>query len=371
VSSQPHAGVEPSPPTGCVRWGLTCEDVHTFDAAERWVATCDELRVDAISAPEGPTVFEDPLVKLTLLARASSSQLLGTIVTAPRLRHPAILANAFSTLQRLSGDRMFVGIGVGDLSLIQIGEPPAKVAELERYAAAVKALCAGETIEYDGKRLRIAHARPVPLWLGADGPRTLELAGRIADGVIVGQASHPDIVTFVRRNLAAGAAAAGRDVDDIMVWYMCRIDIADEPNAAVRTEGLDRYAARQANFLWRIAGSPRAQETRERILARKGLDLGEEIAHRLAAYGAEFSQEHAFTTNHNVDLLASHGLTDWAGDLLYLSGPVDHVVTRAKALMAAGAENFIVPLMGTSTMEQRIARAATIAPVFDTLRTPR
>jgi alkanesulfonate monooxygenase SsuD/methylene tetrahydromethanopterin reductase-like flavin-dependent oxidoreductase (luciferase family) len=272
-------------------------------------------------------------------------------------------------LQKLSDGRMFLGVGTGDLALIQLGQRPAKVADLETYARALKALMNGESVEVDGKRFQIAAvAKPVPLWLGADGPRMLELAGRMADGVIVGQASHPDIVRYVHANLARGASAAGRNVDEIDVWYTCRIDISDEPNAAVRKPGLDRYAARQANFLWRIAGYPPPEQTRAAVLAKKGLELSDDVAHRLAEYGSEFSQEKGFTTNYNVDLLAKHGLTDWAGELLYLSGPADHVIKRMRGLMAAGARNFVVPLIGANSLEERMARSRLIAPVFDSLR---
>src|ERR1700684_513448 len=88
VSTTVGATTEPSTD---VRWGLMLEDMVSFEAIDRWTRHCDELEVDAISVPEGPTIFEDPIAKLSLLARASTSQLLGTIVTAPGLRHPAVL----------------------------------------------------------------------------------------------------------------------------------------------------------------------------------------------------------------------------------------------------------------------------------------
>ncbi|HRE42371.1 MAG TPA: LLM class flavin-dependent oxidoreductase, partial [Terricaulis sp.] len=115
-------------------------------------------------------------------AQHTKTALLGTVVTCPGLRHPAVHANTLQELQRLSGGRIFCGIGTGDLALIEMGEKPYKMADFVAYATAVRELTAGREIEWNGRplRMRTEPVEPVPLWFGADGPRGIAEAGRVA-----------------------------------------------------------------------------------------------------------------------------------------------------------------------------------------------
>ena len=155
----------------------------------------------------------------------------------------------------------------------------------------------------------------------------------MADGVIVGQAGHPDIVRHVHRNVEAGARAAGRNLADVDVWFTCRIYVCDRPNGAIYTDGLDEYGARQARYFWRTAGSPSADEVVDRIEQRKGIRLPEEIARRLVAYNLAFDHANAWSGSKvNVELLDRYELRDWAGRMFYISGTVDDVAARVRQL---------------------------------------
>jgi alkanesulfonate monooxygenase SsuD/methylene tetrahydromethanopterin reductase-like flavin-dependent oxidoreductase (luciferase family) len=288
--------------------------------------------------------------------------LLGPILSVPGIRNPLVHANTLATLQRLSEGRTFLGIGAGDFGRIDLGLKPATRAELTDYAATVRTLTSGAAADYEGHRLQMQwSAGAVPVYLGADGPKALAAAGAMADGVIVGQGSQPDLVRHARRHLDAGAVAAGRRPGDVDLWCTSRIYVCDRPNGAIYVDGLDEYGARQCRYFWRTSGSPSETEVVARLRERKGIDLPEDIAQRFVAFNRAFDHQNAWSgSKANVELLDQYGLREWAGQTFYVSGPLDDVVSRVRALVDAGARNFLVPAI----TEDRFEAAEHTAAVF-------
>ncbi len=333
---------------------------------DRWGRHAEAVGATFLSTGEGAAVFEDPYISLAMLARVTERALLGPVLSVPGLRDPIVHANTMATIQRLSGGRAVLGLGVGDLGRLDVGLPPATVAELVEYAGTVRTLTAGEPVEVDGRHLQVRWATDqVPVYLGADGPKSQRAAGAMADGVVVGQAGHPSMVAQVLRNVGDGATGAGRRSEDLAVWFTCRIVVTDRPNGAIYLDGLDEYGARQAHYLWRTSGSPSADDVAARIEARKGIRLDDDIARRLVAYNQDFNRSDAWShgSKTNVDLLEKHGLRDWAGRMFYISGPVDECAERVRGLVDAGARNFLVPAI----VGDRCAAAEQVAAVFDRL----
>src|ERR1017187_1988707 len=135
---------------------------------------------------------------LTLAATRSSRLLIGTAGTHPATRHPAITAAAAPTAAgEMAGGGRILGIGAGDRPLLALGLEPSRLATVEAAISAIRQLWRGETVNLrtDGSRpgefsLTGAHLRfparaGIPVFVSASGPKTLDLAGRIADGVIL------------------------------------------------------------------------------------------------------------------------------------------------------------------------------------------
>src|SRR4051794_30855164 len=153
---------------------------------EEFARTSEALGADALAWGESPTQFHDPYLSMALTAKATDRVLLGTVMTCPGLRHPATLANTFLELQRISGGRIFCGIGTGDLALIEMGEKPFSMDDFVEYSRTLRGLMAGETVTWNGNTFRIQFPieQSVPVWYGADGPRGIHAAGQFADGII-------------------------------------------------------------------------------------------------------------------------------------------------------------------------------------------
>lgn len=144
-------------------------------------------------------LWEDPFVHLALAAQRTSRIGLGTAVLIPTERSEMATASAIAAVARISGGRFRACFGTGATARRTMGQRPMTLRALESYVTAVRGLLAGATVTIDGKPARMLHAdgmtatRPVDLeiWLSVFGPRGLQLAGNIADGIIGAPAPHP------------------------------------------------------------------------------------------------------------------------------------------------------------------------------------
>jgi 5,10-methylenetetrahydromethanopterin reductase len=100
----------------------------------------------------------------------------------------------------------------------------------------VRRLAAGETIDFEGRQMHL-HAsldHPVPVYMAANGPKALELAGEVADGVITVAGIAPDLIERMRARVAVGAERAGRSLDDIELCFGTFCHVTDDQREAAR-----------------------------------------------------------------------------------------------------------------------------------------
>src|SRR2546425_7280411 len=149
---------------------------------------CEATGWDGLLVTDTQCLAAEALVELSLGVAATSRIRLGTGVTNPVTRDPAVLASAFHTLQQESRGRMSLGIGRGDSSLAHIGAAPAPIKVLEDYVVRVQRYLRGEVVERDGFPSRLHTLTPVeqpkvPLDVAGTGKRVIALAARHAEGL--------------------------------------------------------------------------------------------------------------------------------------------------------------------------------------------
>ena len=157
---------------------------------------------------------------LTLLSLLTNKVRLGTGVTNPYTRNPAVTASSIASIDEISGGRAVLGIGPGDKATfdamgIAWDRPLTKVRE---SVAAIKALLRKERVNaggFQGAQMAFK-SRDIPIFIGAQGPKMLELAGMIGDGVLI-NASHPEDFKVAVPLIKAGAEKAGRNTDDVEI----------------------------------------------------------------------------------------------------------------------------------------------------------
>ncbi|MCP5111779.1 MAG: LLM class flavin-dependent oxidoreductase, partial [bacterium] len=149
--------------------------------------------------------------------------------TTPLFRyHPAVVAQAAATLDRLSGGRFHLGVGTGEnLNEGPLGYQFPKYAErAARMAEALqimRRLLDGEKLDFDGEYYRTDRAKlyspplgRVPIWMAAGGPKSSALAARLADGIITSVKDPAVTSERVIEPAAAAAAGTGRKPLPIM-----------------------------------------------------------------------------------------------------------------------------------------------------------
>ncbi|PYN93110.1 MAG: hypothetical protein DMD91_30925 [Candidatus Rokuibacteriota bacterium] len=157
-------------------------------------------------------------------------------VPNPLTRHASVLASAIQTVEETAPGRTKMIIGTGYTSAHTIGRKPATLGEMRACITTLRALLAGESVTFDGTPGRLAYAsgRRIPVLMAASGPKATELAGEIADGVLLSVGFHPRIVEAVLSHLAAGARRGGRRLEDLEVIWAVRVGIAKSTAEARR-----------------------------------------------------------------------------------------------------------------------------------------
>jgi probable F420-dependent oxidoreductase len=174
----------------------------------------------------------EPYPLLTLMAANTKNMRLGTCVTNPAVRDLTVTASLFATLNLISHGRMQLGIGRGDSSRRVLGKKPVSWQQLEQAVKTFRDLTAGKEIEYEGQPTRISWAPgSPPVWIAGYGPKVLESAGRVADGVIL-QFADPDLIEWCLSFVKKGAEAAGRDFRGIEVMSAAPVWVSDDLKVA-------------------------------------------------------------------------------------------------------------------------------------------
>jgi probable F420-dependent oxidoreductase len=170
----------------------------------------------------------EPYPLLTMIALNTKRMRLGTCVTNPASRDPSVTASVLATLNLISGGRMDLGIGRGDSARRVLGKKPTTLARLEESVKLIKDLAEGRTADYDGEQIRMDWASgELPVWIAGYGPKVLNMAGRIADGVIM-QLADPALIKWCLGFVHAGARAAGRDPSSIKVMAATAVWVSDD-----------------------------------------------------------------------------------------------------------------------------------------------
>jgi 5,10-methylenetetrahydromethanopterin reductase len=181
---------------------------------------------------------KDAFVLLSAIATETKSIKLGPYGTNPYIREPATLAATLTTLNELSGGRATVALSRGsEQPLTNLGiEQRKPLTKLREAVEVIKKLTTGEKVVYKGKMVTVgasfvgglkivgATGEPIPIYVATVGPKTLEMAGAVADGVVMVTVS-TDYIEYARERIKAGAKSANRDIEgfDIATTGPCFI----------------------------------------------------------------------------------------------------------------------------------------------------
>lgn len=218
------------------------------EAVER-ARSAEQLGFEAIFFADSQMNNVDPYQVMAMCAVNTKKIRFGTAVTNMVYRDPTITANSFATLNEISQGRAIIGLGTGDGPVYSLGRTATKLVDFEKGLRTIRDLLHDRGIDVPKSRERAggnvklkAGKRPVPIYISAEGPKTLAVAGRTCDGVILGTGFAKPVTDWARQRLAEGARVAGRSLDDIDIMPAGMIVVDDDGDLARR-----RVRPRMAN----------------------------------------------------------------------------------------------------------------------------
>jgi 5,10-methylenetetrahydromethanopterin reductase len=262
-------------------------------------------------------------VTLSTAAIYTRSITIGSGVTNPYMVNPVFTAQAIATLNELAPGRVVLGIGAGDKTTLEsVGmEMQRPMAAVQEAVEIFRKITSGENVIYKGEVFKTAGAKflfkpvgKIPVYVGAQGPKMLELAGKIGDGVLI-NACHPKDVEYAVGCVKEGVKAAGKEFDEVDVAAYTSFSVHEDIKKA------DKAAVPVVAFI--VAGSP------SQLLERHGIDVkkAEEIKEALKAndWGRAFG-----------------GVTPEMISTFSVCGTPDMCIDRIAELLKSGISQFVV-----------------------------
>ena len=287
---------------------LYLQDAHDLRDGLEYVRYAEEKGFDAVWQAESRLV-RDAIVPMAAYAAVTEKIKIGSGVINNWTRNIGLLAATFLTLDDLAPDRMICGIGAWwDPLAENVGIDRRKpLTAMRETVEIMRRLLNMENVTFDGEfiqvkdiELDVVHGRKeprnVPIMIGATGPKMLQLAGEICDGVVMNYCVPVEYNTMALENIEIGAKRAGKTLDDIDRPQLVVCSVAEDHDQAFdyTRELLTQYLAQQPHIalasgvsndvvaeIQSILGWP---ATHEQIQAAKHL-VTDDLIHRITASG--------------------------------------------------------------------------------------
>jgi 5,10-methylenetetrahydromethanopterin reductase len=244
------------------RMALYLQDAHDLRQGLDYVRYAESKGFEAVWQAESRLV-RDAIVPMAAYAAVTERLKVGSGVINNWTRNIGLLAATFLTLDDLAPNRIICGIGAWwDPLARNVGIDRTKplkamqetVEVLRRLLNMERVTFHGEFHHVDGIELDVVHGRReprhVPIYIGATGPKMMELAGEIADGVVLNYCVPPAYNDPALEQLEAGARRAGRTLDSIdrPQLVVASVDLDQEKALDTSRELLTQYLAQQPHI---------------------------------------------------------------------------------------------------------------------------
>jgi 5,10-methylenetetrahydromethanopterin reductase len=329
-----------------VKFGVIYQSFDPPSVFLEYVRQIEDAGFDDLWVCDSSLHARDVIAYLTLAAVNTSRIKLGVSVFQPYTRHPAIDVNGILTVNEISNGRARMAVGAGDRPQRELGFAPAPVGLVREMLESSRRLIAGEAVTQTNSVFRMTAARAryntpgnVPIYVACSGPRMLQMAGELADGVIVMGGATPETVDYALAQVRQGLQRGDRTADSIDVAWGAATVIADDQREALEETRLMAawYANHSVGYAQRVGAST------ELVQAMRSQDPGRNLHEA-----------------HNAAALAP----DEVVDQLALAGSPQHVIERIEAVRALGVDHFELFLIGRNKPRTLQRFAAEVMPAF-------
>lgn len=277
---------------------------------------------------------------------------LGSGVTCPHRRHPAVFAQMAATIDHISKGGLSVGLGAGEaMNLDPFGIEWSKpVRKMVEFIEVCRLLWSGEKVSYEGEfyRLKNAHLqikpyRKIPFYIGANGRKSRIVTGELAEGWIP-LAESPETYVKNLKDVEEGAKRAGRSLEEIEKCL--------QVYTAIATREEDLNFARMFPIVMLLGGLKKLREGGYEIEID---EISDEFYFKELIPGEK-------TENKLVELIPK--IPPELADEFAIMGSRDECIEKIERFARAGVEHFIFINVGTNPKETLRVYGEEIIPYF-------
>ncbi len=317
--------------------------VKNIDEIHQRAQRAESLGYDGIFLGESHLSSIDSFQTLASCAMITKRLLLGIAVTNIVFRHPTVIAGAAASLNEISKGRAILGLGTGDGPVYSQGLKATPLKQFEEGVRLIRQLAQGQSANFPTGKIGLGFTinKPAPIYVSAEGPKGLQLAGRCADGVILGTGFDLRVYEWAKQKIRDGATEAGRNESEIAIiaaGMLCVRDDGKEARKIVRNRIANR-AHHNFRFTYETV-PPEELDGVKKFMS--GFDVMKPMEERVDA-----------------DLV-----NDYLVRRFSIAGTPQECIERIEELKAAGVEHLMLTPARTVYSETVEAFATTVIPHF-------
>ncbi|MBI4282974.1 MAG: LLM class flavin-dependent oxidoreductase [Chloroflexi bacterium] len=318
-----------------IDFGVRLGKTLSFQEIIREVQSAERQGFTHTNCGDLPWLNRDPHIILAAMAMNTKTICLGQAVTYSSIYHPVVMANITATINQLSGGRMYLGLGSG----MKLGKmlTPQPIEEVRDTILFFKNFVSGKPAEWKGATMKSGWIKNqnIPVYLAAEGPKMLEMAGELADGVIT-LGFHPELIKWKMELVAKGAQKAGRDPSTVDYWARGMVYVTDSVEKARRE--VTPYPALYARISELLtSGVPEYAALRSRLNESE-----HGLAEKLIADSAKVAKKWEPEWFEVIDAPFSKVVSDRLIDFFHLVGTPQYLRQRVEEIGKLGVKTISV-----------------------------
>ena len=312
-----------------MEFGITFKGVVEPKIARKLVAQAEEAGFTYCWFYDSHILWRESYPAMAMCIEHTKKMRFGPCVTNPNTREWSQAASLFGSLAKQSDGRFDMGVGRGDSAVRVMGRKPARLATMDEFIDVVKGLIRGEERQYGDVPNPIqfpwAEGYELPVWVAAYGPKALDSAGRMGDGLIL-QIAEPSICKWLSGQALDAGKANGRDMSSYKVMAAAPAYLGDMQKCRDATRWFPAMVGNHVADIVEKYGTGR-----------------DDIPETLTAYikdrkGYDYSK-HGQSDNPYLDFI-----TDDIIDAFAVLGTPDDHISKLKTLEKAGVTQFNIYL---------------------------
>ena len=203
-----------------MEFGITFKGFMEPDRARKLVAQAEEAGFAYCWFYDSHILWRECYPAMAMCMEHTKKMRFGPCVTNPNTREWSAAASLFGSLAKQSDGRFDIAVGRGDSAVRAMGRKPALLKKMDEFIEVVKGLVRGEERQYGDVPNPIqfpwAEGYELPVWVAAYGPKALDSAGRMGDGLVL-QIAEPAICKWLGEQAVEAGKANGRDMSNYRI----------------------------------------------------------------------------------------------------------------------------------------------------------